>query len=103
MRELCDCDNCITECTDRPNCQILARINRHNDTITIPRADLERLQRDAERYRWLKSHARKIEWFPEDEKKHYYRETLDADIDAAIAASKDTRADLDQGKGEHGE
>jgi hypothetical protein len=89
MRELCDCDNCITECTDRPNCQILARINRHNDTVTIPRAEYEALQTvlyAAENLRSVKG--------------RHHTEIACQKLYAAIAASKDTRANLDQGKGE---
>jgi hypothetical protein len=51
MSGLCDCNNCITECTEKPNCQIHARITRRDngDTIQLPRAEYEALRRDAER------------------------------------------------------
>lgn len=46
MSGLCDCNNCITECTEKPNCQIHARITRRDngDTIQLSRAEYEALQ-----------------------------------------------------------
>jgi hypothetical protein len=48
MSDLCDCNNCITECTEKPNCQIDARIARRKqpDTIQLPRAEYEALQKE---------------------------------------------------------
>jgi hypothetical protein len=52
MSGLCDCNNCITECTEKPNCQIHARITRRDngDTIQVSRAEYEELQHTKKLY-----------------------------------------------------
>jgi alkanesulfonate monooxygenase SsuD/methylene tetrahydromethanopterin reductase-like flavin-dependent oxidoreductase (luciferase family) len=63
-----------------------------------PAALKPRLIQDALRYRWLKSHASKIEWRESDVNGPLkLRPTLDADVDDAIAHLRPTKG------GDHGQ